>query len=70
MEKLNTSDQRRIITKLDEVKLSPEDFTTSLANRNELKIRIGDFRLFIELNRGKLNILVIKIGNRKNIYKR
>lgn len=68
--KLSTTDQRRIMKKLDEVKLSPDDFTTSLKNRNELKIRIGDIRLFIEPDKGNLIILVIKIGDRKNIYKR
>ncbi len=70
LEKLSTTDQRRIMKKLDKVKLSPDDFTTSLTNRNELKMRIGDIRLFIELDKGNLIILVIKIGDRKNIYKR
>lgn len=58
------------MNKLEEIKTSPDDFTSSLAILNQLKIRIGEFRLFIELDRGKLIILVIKIGNRKNIYKR
>lgn len=70
LQKIQVKDQKRILSKLDEIRIQPDEFVKKLTNRNELKLRIGDFRLFIELNRGKLIILVLKIGDRKSIYKK
>jgi mRNA-degrading endonuclease RelE of RelBE toxin-antitoxin system len=52
------------------MKENPNDFVSTLTNRNEFKLRVGDFRLFIELDRGELIILILKVGDRKTIYKK
>ena len=33
------------------------------------RIRIGDYRIVYEVNNGKLIVIIIKIGNRKDVYK-
>ena len=33
------------------------------------KLRIGDYRVIIDLEKDKLIVLIIKIGHRKNVYK-
>ena len=33
------------------------------------KYRVGDYRLICEIQDGKLNILVVKIGNRREVYR-
>lgn len=35
-----------------------------------LRLRVGDFRIVFSIEQEKLNILVISIGNRGDIYKR
>ena len=70
LQKIQIKDQKRIINKLDEIMREPDDFIKSLTSRKELKLRVGDYRLFIEIDRGELIILVLKVGNRKNIYKK
>ncbi|MHA1910315.1 MAG: type II toxin-antitoxin system RelE family toxin [Candidatus Kariarchaeaceae archaeon] len=59
-----------MLIKLKKIRKKPDDFAQKLANRSEMKLRVGDIRLFIELNRGKLIILILKVGHRKNIYKK
>ena len=69
LDKLENSDRERIIKTLDRIKIRPERFLEKLIGEEGYKFRIGDFRLFIDLDKGNLLISVIKIGDRKNIYK-
>ena len=43
--------------------------STEITKPLDADFRIGDFRLFIDLDRSNLLISIIKIGDRKNIYK-
>lgn len=67
--KLNHSDRERVIKALERIKIRPERFLEKLIGDEGYKFRVGDYRLFIDLDRGNLLIIVIKIGYRKNIYK-
>jgi mRNA interferase RelE/StbE len=69
LDKLENSDRERIVKTLDRIKIRPERFLEKLIGEEGYKFRIGDFRLFIDLDKGNLLISVIKIGYRKNIYK-
>ena len=70
LDKLDNSDRERIIKTLERIKIRPEIFLEKLIGEEGYKFRVGDYRLFIELDKGNLCILVIEIGNRKNIYKK
>ena len=41
-----------------------------LKGRSGFRIRVGDYRIIYEINDGELSILVVEIGNRKEIYKK
>ena len=38
------------------------------SNRSLWRVRSGDYRVVYEINDGKLLILVVAVGNRKDIY--
>lgn len=38
--------------------------------RGRLRIRSGDFRVIYEVHDGVLLVLVVEVGNRRNIYKK
>lgn len=40
-----------------------------LQGRNGFHLRIGDWRLIYEVDRGRLIILVVEIGSRGDVYK-
>lgn len=40
-----------------------------LQGRNGFRLRIGDWRLIYEVDRGRLIILVVEIGPRGDVYK-
>ena len=67
--KLNKEEQKQILRRLDKVKENPKSFLINLKNSNYYKLRIGKFRVHIDLQEKKLIILILEIGHRKNIYK-
>ena len=69
LDKLDSSDRERIIKALERIRVRPERFLEKLVGEKGYKFRVGDYRLFIDLDKGNLMISVIKIGYRKNIYK-
>ncbi len=68
LEKLEKSVQERIISALERIKMRPEAFVTKLVGDAAFKFRVGDYRLLMDIDQGKLLILIIKVGHRKNVY--
>jgi len=67
--KLEKDIQERIGTVLERIKIRPEDFVEKLVGEPGFKLRIGDYRAYLDIDNNKLIILVLKVGHRKNFYK-
>jgi len=67
--KLEKDIKKRIITSLDRIKIRPEAYVTKLVGDASYRLRVGDYRVIMDIDKGKLIILVIKVGHRRNIYK-
>ena len=70
LDKLNSKDRERIILALRKLKIRPQAHLIRLVGEKSYKFRVGNYRLIIDLNNNQLQVLVIKIGHRKNIYKK
>jgi len=64
--KLEKNVQERIITALERIRIRPEDFVTKLIGDPGYKLRVGDYRLIMDIDNNNLLILVIKVGHRKD----
>ena len=60
---------RRIIKKVVELELAPHHFLEKMTDVNCWKLRIGDYRILIDIDESNKKIEVLKAGHRKNIYK-
>ncbi|MCK5560121.1 MAG: type II toxin-antitoxin system RelE/ParE family toxin [Thermoplasmata archaeon] len=69
LKKLERKIQERIITILERIRIRPEAYVTKLVGDPGYKLRIGDYRVILDIEREQLLILVIKIGHRKKTYK-
>jgi mRNA interferase RelE/StbE len=69
LKKLERKIQERIIASLERIKIRPESYVTKLVGDPGYKLRVGDYRVIMDIDKGKLLILVIKVGHRKKIYK-
>ena len=62
----------RIKKKIEDLSTNlPDPATTKMKGNNSFhKIRSGDYRIIYEIHDDRLVILVVKIGHRKDIYKK
>ena len=67
--KLEKSVQERILNALERIRVRPESFTTKLVGEQGYKFRVGDYRVIMDIEKNRLNILILKMGHRKGIYK-
>lgn len=70
LEKLERNIQIRIINALERIRIRPESYIVKLVGESGYKFRIGDYRVIMDISQEKLLILVIKVGHRKEIYKK
>ena len=68
--KLERTIQERIIFALERIRIRPEDYLTKLIADPGYKLRVGDYRVIMDIDKTNLLVLVIKIGHRKDIYKK
>lgn len=69
LKKLDKPLVERIIGALERIKIRPETFVEKLVGEPGYKLRVGDYRVIMDIKNQELQIIVIEIGRRKNIYK-
>lgn len=70
LEKINQKDRKRIWNKLQDCKIEPFRFLKPILQIKGFKLRVGDYRVIIDV-REEIRILnVLKVGHRKNIYEK
>jgi len=70
LKKLEQVTQERIIKVLERIRIRPESFVTKIVGDPGFRLRVGEYRVIVDIDKNKLLILVIKIGNRIRIYKK
>lgn len=70
LDKLENNIKTRIISTLERIKVRPESYVKRLVGINAYSLRVGDYRVIMDIDNNRLIILVIKVGHRKNVYER
>lgn len=68
LNKLERDLKERIWSKLQLCKENPFHFLEHLEEIDGYKLRVGDYRLIIDINQTNKILKVLKAGHRKNIY--
>ena len=68
--KLENNIQIRIIATLERIRIRPESYITKLVGDPGYKLRVGEYRVIMDIDNNNLHILIIKVGHRKEICKR
>ena len=68
LRKLERNYQERIVSTLERIRIRPDPYVRKLVGDEGYRLRVGDFRLILDIEREKLTVLVLKIGQRKNVY--
>ena len=70
LKKLDKETKERIIKVLERIRVRPERFVTKIVGDLGFRLRVGEYRVIVDIEKEKLFILVIKIGHRSRIYKK
>ncbi|MFZ1076328.1 MAG: type II toxin-antitoxin system RelE/ParE family toxin [Nitrosotalea sp.] len=67
--KVDRQNAIRIDKKLREILHDPFLYITRLANLELYKLRVGDYRVLMSIQKNRLIIVVVEISHRRNAYK-
>lgn len=71
LKKLDRTVANRIFKKVSQLVENPYHFdVTKIVGDPYFRLRVGDYRVIFDIQNDKLRILVLKVGHRKNIYKK
>lgn len=68
LKKIDRIVARRIFDEVGELHEKPHRLVRKLANSPIYRLRVGDYRLILDIQENVLRILVLKVGHRKSIY--
>ena len=68
LNKLEKDIKERIWNRIQQCKLNPFHYLEHLEEIEGFKLRVGDYRVIIDVDRTNQILHILKIGHRKNIY--
>jgi mRNA interferase RelE/StbE len=69
LKKLDKSIADRIIDKVEKISEKPFNFVKKLKQFNLFRLRVGDYRVIMSIEKEKMIIFVLEVGHRRVIYK-
>ena len=66
--KMEKSVQERIVAVLERARTRPDAHIIKLVGDPGYKLRVGDYRVIVDIDIENLQILVLKVGHRKSVY--
>ena len=70
LRKLDRTVARRIFEKVGDLAVDPHRHVQKLVNSPYYRLRVGDYRVILDIQENVLRILVLKVGHRESIHER
>jgi mRNA interferase RelE/StbE len=70
MNKLDRTIAKRIYEAVGKLENDPSRWVSRLVNSPYYKMPVGDYRVILDIQGKQLRVLVVRVGHRKNIYKK
>ncbi len=68
LKKIDRPIGKRIFDTVTRLKENPHHNIIKITNSPYHRLRVGDYRVILDIQKNQLRILVIKVGHRKKIY--
>jgi mRNA interferase RelE/StbE len=68
LRKLDLEIRQRIIAAIERIRIRPEGYVRKLVGDDGYRLRVGNYRVILDLDKEMLIILELRIGHRKNVY--
>jgi mRNA interferase RelE/StbE len=70
LKKLDRSVANRVFDAVTRLREGPDRWVSRIVNSPYYKLRVGDYRVILDIRRKELRVLVLKVGHRRRIYDR
>ena len=68
LRKIHPTEANRIVKKVNSIVDDPHHYLETLVGIKSQKLRVGDYRVVIDIDDNEKKLFVVLIGHRKNIY--
>lgn len=68
LNKLDREIGQRIISTLERIRIRPDAYVKKLVGDEGYRLRVGNYRVILDIDKEKLMILVLRIDQRRNVY--
>jgi Cytotoxic translational repressor of toxin-antitoxin stability system len=65
LKKLDGETRQRIITSIERIRIRPESYLKRLVGEEGYRLRVGDYRVIVDIDQEELKILVLRMCHRK-----
>ncbi|MCL4359335.1 MAG: type II toxin-antitoxin system RelE/ParE family toxin [Candidatus Thermoplasmatota archaeon] len=70
LKRLDRSVAKRIYEKVDLLSQNPERYIEKLVRYPYYRLRVGDYRVILDIKHESVRILILKVGHRSSVYDR
>jgi len=70
LEKLTKKQAKGIIDKVESITKDPFKFVKKLRGFDLYRLRVGDYRAILSIEKGRLVVFVLDVGHRKVVYRK
>lgn len=68
LRKLDREMRQRIIATIERIRIRPDTFIRKLVGDEGYRLRVGNYRVILDIDKEQLIILILRIGHRRNVY--
>ena len=68
LRKLDREMRQRIITTIERIRIRPDTYIRKLIGDVGYRLRVGNYRVILDIGKEQLVILILRIGHRRNVY--
>lgn len=69
LRKIDKKIAKRIVDAVEDITEDPFMIVSKLTGSQFFRLRVGDYRVIMDLQQSKMIVFVVETGNRKRIYK-
>ena len=70
LKKLPKSESTRILSDIESIQDDPLSYVIKLQGINLYRLRSGNYRVIMSINRRLLLVITVKVGHRRDVYKK
>jgi mRNA interferase RelE/StbE len=70
LKKLGKAVAKRVIGKVESITRDPFRYVKKLSGSDLYRLRVGDYRVIMSIERGRMTVFVVDVGHRKGVYRK